>query len=327
MSISVALCSYNGERYIEKQLLSILNQEVGVDEIVICDDGSNDSTITIVRQLSEAHPEVKWRIEVNHPNLGVTFNFEKAIKLCEGDFIFLSDQDDLWKANKTKLILQYFTKNEERQVVFTDAELIDGDGHILSNYSLLDAVGLLPNMSLWNAGLELEILKRVNRATGATMAFRKEFKSKILPFSRDAVALHDEQMAVTASLFGALGVMAEKLISYRQHGNNVIGVSPNNWIYTHTAPPNLLAEIVEPLPFNDDWAKYISSSSKLKFYQFRLNNYSSIKGKIRLLFSVFDYKRNYTQYWAAFFLSDFLYGISSTLRQKMLSYMNVAKRV
>jgi glycosyltransferase involved in cell wall biosynthesis len=95
MKLSVAMCTYNGAQYIEKQLLSILNQELPINEIVICDDGSNDDTLEKVENIAANYQDVAWKILQNAPQLGVTKNFEKAITLCTGDIIFLSDQDDI----------------------------------------------------------------------------------------------------------------------------------------------------------------------------------------------------------------------------------------
>lgn len=324
MKLSVALGTFNGARYIQQQLTSILEQEVKVHEIIVCDDGSSDSTIQIVNQMKALYPDVDWKIVVSQQNRGVLRNFEMSLSLCTGDIIFLSDQDDIWKPQKTREILQFFEKNKNWQVVFTDADLIDDKDQVLTTHSLLDAVGLLPNIALWEAGLNVEILMKRNRATGATMALHRSFLRNCLPFNTKG-PLHDEQIAVIASLMGKLGVITERLISYRQHGNNVIGVPCNSWVYTNDAPPNLLSQIVEPIPLTPFWIENMQGRSRFRFYQYRIKNYTTIKGKILLLLSVRKYKKYYSVFWLAFFLSDFLYGISAMLRQRLLSSMNVSK--
>ena len=112
MKLSVALCTYNGEKYIKEQLESILNQTVAIDEIIICDDRSNDKTTAIIEQFQAEYPD-KISLHKNHANLGSTKNFEKSISICTGDYIFLSDQDDIWKANKVEKIIQYFLLNHQ----------------------------------------------------------------------------------------------------------------------------------------------------------------------------------------------------------------------
>ena len=105
--ISVALCTYNGEKYLHQQIDSILNQTVPVHEIVVCDDGSNDQTSKILTQYQTKFPEV-FKIHFNTENLRSVKNFEKAISLCTGDIIFLSDQDDIWEENKVEVFIKYF---------------------------------------------------------------------------------------------------------------------------------------------------------------------------------------------------------------------------
>lgn len=127
MKTSVAMCTYNGAKYIREQLDSILNQSHLVDEIVICDDGSIDETIEIIKRIKR-NTAIPISIYINEPHLGVNLNFEKAIKLCQGDIIFLSDQDDIWEENKVDTIIGYFSTHEDKNVVFGDAVLINRGG-------------------------------------------------------------------------------------------------------------------------------------------------------------------------------------------------------
>lgn len=100
MKLSVALCTYNGESFLQQQLDSILQQELSVDEIVICDDGSTDRTISIIESYKQRYHYPTFILEQNKKNKGVRKNFEYAISLCSGDIIFLSDQDDVWQCEK-----------------------------------------------------------------------------------------------------------------------------------------------------------------------------------------------------------------------------------
>jgi len=95
MKISVAMCTYNGSRFLENQLNSIGAQEVQPFELVICDDGSTDSTVQIIEAFRET---VSFPVHLhrNSTNLGSTRNFQEAIELCRGDIIALCDQDDYW---------------------------------------------------------------------------------------------------------------------------------------------------------------------------------------------------------------------------------------
>src|SRR3989339_673267 len=99
MNISIAMCTYNGEKYIEQQLNSFLTQTILPNELVICDDCSKDKTIEILQEFSKK-AKFPVRIYLNEKNLGSTKNFEKAIGLSKGDIIFCSDQDDVWHNQK-----------------------------------------------------------------------------------------------------------------------------------------------------------------------------------------------------------------------------------
>src|SRR3954468_8143226 len=93
--ISVAMCTYNSERFVGEQLASIRNQTRPPDELVICDDGSSDGTMEHVARYAESAP-FEVRVHVNERNLGSTKNFEQAIGLCEGQIVVMSGDDDVW---------------------------------------------------------------------------------------------------------------------------------------------------------------------------------------------------------------------------------------
>ncbi len=214
--ISVALCSYNGEKYIEEQIESILAQTVPVDEIIVCDDRSKDRTIEVVnRKKRENTGKAEIRLYVNETSLGVTKNFEKALSLSRGDIIFLSDQDDVWIGNKVQSILDIFNKDKDCQLVFTDAYLVDASGKDLGkslwelthppvkdNYNIRDFLGL-------------------RFVTGATVALRKEVLDHAMPIPE--CWIHDAWLAMNASVYGDVKSIDKKLIMYRQHEKNVIG--------------------------------------------------------------------------------------------------------
>jgi glycosyltransferase involved in cell wall biosynthesis len=97
MKISIALCTYNSSKYLREQLKSLEEQTLKADEVVICDDKSDNDTMQIINEYKD---KLNIKLTVNKTNLGVTKNFERAISLCEGDIIFLCDQDDVWNKNK-----------------------------------------------------------------------------------------------------------------------------------------------------------------------------------------------------------------------------------
>ena len=123
--VSVCIATYNGEKYLRQQIESILPQLSKEDEIVISDDCSTDRTVEILKVFNDE----RIKIFVNESNLGVVENFENAIKQSIGEYVFLSDQDDVWEPYKVESIISYFNVNKSIQVVFTDALLIDLSGN------------------------------------------------------------------------------------------------------------------------------------------------------------------------------------------------------
>ena len=105
LKISVAMASYNGEKYIKEQIRSILENLDEHAELVISDDGSTDETVAIVKEMARNDKRVKL---IFGPGKGIKKNFEYAIANCTGEYIFLSDQDDIWAKNKVKVVMQTF---------------------------------------------------------------------------------------------------------------------------------------------------------------------------------------------------------------------------
>lgn len=222
--LSVALCTYNGERYITTQINSILCQSHPVDEIVVCDDGSTDKTIDVLESIRDKSP-VEIRIHKNTINLGVCANFEQAVNLCNGDIIFLSDQDDIWIPDKVKTIVSWFETHPQKSVVFTDATLITEDDKEYSNKSLWDCIGFNKKMRRYfDKGLSLESFF-INKATGATMAIRKEISFPFSQYCNNDNVLHDYCIALKALDNNRLGYIDKPLIQYRLHGNQQAGIS------------------------------------------------------------------------------------------------------
>ena len=117
MKISVAICTFNGEKFLQEQINSILEQTLKVDEIVICDDCSTDNTWDILKDYKTNNPSL-FQIHRNEINLKSNKNFEKAIGLCTGCYIFLSDQDDIWKNDKVEKTLAVLIKIQKLKVFF-----------------------------------------------------------------------------------------------------------------------------------------------------------------------------------------------------------------
>ncbi|MGO4105224.1 glycosyltransferase family 2 protein [Leifsonia sp. YAF41] len=227
--VSVALCTYNGARFVAEQVLSILGQTQAVDEIVVSDDGSTDDTLLIV-EATVSH----WRAE--HPGrllglrvlrnvtpLGVTANFEQALAACAGDLLALSDQDDLWHPQRIELMVAEFARRPELLLLNTEARLVDENGRPLGQ-NLLDTLGVSDvDREAVHAGRAIDTLLRRNIVTGATTMLRRELFERARPFPASWV--HDEWLAIVAAATGEMDFLDEPLLDYRQHSANQIGAS------------------------------------------------------------------------------------------------------
>ncbi|GAB1401189.1 hypothetical protein MASR1M68_01000 [Elusimicrobiota bacterium] len=216
MKISIALCTYNGAKYLEEQLKSLAEQTLKADEVVVCDDNSSDNTVAI---LNEYKDKLNIKLTVNKTNLGVTKNFEQAISLCSGDIIFLCDQDDVWDKNKVKIMTD---KMQDEKIGFCCCDGIITDENLkqTADYTLWNTSGLskidLNKFSAYNL---------INNYcfTGMATAFRSSLKKYILPISKNAV--HDEWLAFIAVCVSKVVFVEQKLVFYRQHNNQQIGIN------------------------------------------------------------------------------------------------------
>lgn len=224
-TLSVALCTHNGAAYVEEQVRSILNQSRLPTEVVVSDDASTDGTVGIVRRVWAQHAPaaVQLRIITNSVALGVSKNFEQAVSACAGDVIALSDQDDVWAPRRVEVMIAEFARRPELSLLFTDARLVDASGDPLT-VSLFQALEISEaELQTVTRGTGFDTLLRRNLATGATMMFRRSLLQQALPFPEAWV--HDEWLAIIASVVSTVGWLPERLIDYRQHGANQIGVA------------------------------------------------------------------------------------------------------
>jgi glycosyltransferase involved in cell wall biosynthesis len=221
--ISVALCTYNGEKYLPEQLESILHQTVPVQEIVVCDDGSNDRTLAVLSEFA-ARVSFPIRIHQNETNLGSTKNFEKCLSLCEGDIIFLCDQDDVWRADRVEKQAGYLRENPGMDAVFSNAIVID-DNSRPTQSMIWDQIEFTEDpQKLWKAGKAHEILFGGFVVTGATLALRRSCLKRLMPFPTHVPKLiHDAWIALALSLEKKIDFINEPLISYRMHNSQQVG--------------------------------------------------------------------------------------------------------
>ena len=205
MKISIALATYNGGKYLQDQLDSFLNQERIPDEIVVCDDASNDETLAMLDAFQKVSPfEVK--VFKNETNIGYTKNFEKALSLCTGDIVFFSDQDDVWLPNKISIIENLFNDKPNASVIIHDAELVN---------EALDSTGLTKLGQIHSGGYTDK-----DFVTGTLSAIHKDILNIVLPFPDGIACGHDGWVHTISGLVGRRIIIRDVLQKLRRHSSN-----------------------------------------------------------------------------------------------------------
>lgn len=213
--ISVCMSVYNGERYILRQVDSILKQLDLDDEVIVYDDHSTDNTLSILVSIGDQ----RIKIIRSEKNNGFLYGFQCAIDAAKGEYVFLSDQDDIWLPSKVQVVMEYFDKGAD--CIIHDAIVMDDVGKII-NHSLFNIVGST-NKSYKN------FLK--NTATGACMAFRANIISKFMPIPANAI-YHDRWIVIILALkLCRVFTIPEKLIYYVRHEKNVTCLKRNSILH------------------------------------------------------------------------------------------------
>jgi glycosyltransferase involved in cell wall biosynthesis len=219
--ISVALCTYNGETFLPAQLASMQQQTRLPDELIICDDCSTDNTIAVVRDFAAFAPFPVTIVENTH-TLGSTKNFEKAMQLCSGDLIALSDQDDLWRPDRLAHSERELNDHPEAGLVFSDGEIMNEQGQPTGE-RMWPSAQFSPQFALELLAGDYDLLFKYRFVTGATVMFRAPLRSACLPLPAQWV--HDEWLAAIVPALAEIRPIAEPLIFYRRHASQQIGLS------------------------------------------------------------------------------------------------------
>ena len=224
-TVSVALCTHNGARYVAEQVRSICAQHECLPlEIVLSDDASGDATVAVVRDTLAAcgmAQHIALTVFENRPALGVVRNFQQAVSACRGELIALCDQDDVWHAGRLARMAAAFAARPDLLLLHSDAQLVDGQLQPLGQ-TLFQGLEARPDeIAGIQRGEALAVLMHRNLVTGATTVFRRRLLDLALPFPTEWV--HDEWLAALAAAMGAMDVIDDPLIDYRQHGANQIG--------------------------------------------------------------------------------------------------------
>ena len=207
--ISVCMAAYNGARYIDEQLRSILPQLGAGDEVVIVNDASTDDTCARIRAAGDS----RIRLIEHTVNQGVVSTFEDALRNASGDLLFLADDDDIWAPDKVERFVAAFAQIEQVQLVTSAVSLIDSDGRPFRD-ARWDRDGRFVR------GLMANILR--NHYQGAAMAFRASLLARVLPFPRGRSYLHDVWIGTVNDRYrGGVTYLPEPLLIYRRHPANL----------------------------------------------------------------------------------------------------------
>jgi len=204
--VSIALCTYNGSRFLAQQLDSLLAQTHPRLEIVVVDDASTDDTVAILENYARRDPRIQ--VSVNEVNVGFAQNFDRALACCRGVFIAPCDQDDIWLPEKVSALVAAI---DGRALAYCDSTLVDEQGqptgqrmsHIVPMHSTDDPVAFAFG----------------NCVSGHAMLFRRELMALARPVP--AEFFYDWWIAAVAASAGGIVYVAQSLVLYRQHGTNV----------------------------------------------------------------------------------------------------------
>jgi len=205
--VSIALCTYNGQRFLSRQLDTLISQDYPNIEIIVVDDCSTDKSCDILERYARRDQRIK--LFRNDKNIGYVRNFERAIKLCNGDLIALSDQDDLWEPTKLSVMVNAIDDNI---MVYHDSDFIDernrriGNNTMASKFRMYEGESCIPFIMS-------------NCISGHATVFRREMIKYIFPFAHDNY--HDWWISYVAFNVGKVKFVDQVLVHYRQHSNSV----------------------------------------------------------------------------------------------------------
>lgn len=219
-NIDILLATYNGEKYIEEQIESILNQTYKNINLIISDDCSTDNTRKILTEYTQKDKRIT--VYFQNENQGYIKNFEFLLKQVKNPYYMLSDQDDVWLPEKVEKSIKTL-KEKNVDFVFGDLEVVDQNLNTI--YSSFGDFMLL-NRKIKRCINSYKLNYLYNCVTGCTILGKSSFIKEILPIpSKSKYVVHDYWMGLIMSLKGKIAYIPEKYIKYRQHGNNQIGTN------------------------------------------------------------------------------------------------------
>ncbi len=270
--ISVVLCTYNGAKYIEAQLASILAQTYAVAEIIVVDDVSSDDTMAVVERAAARDSRIS--LSQNRFNIGFTSNFESALQMAKHDYIAISDQDDIWHHQKIEKMMAAFAP--DAAAIYCDSVRFTKDIPInpIKNKS-----------SRHVAGTDVRKLAMYNTVSGHALIIRKSLLEKALPIP--SAVYYDWWLALQAVTSGGLQYLDEILVYQRAHDNNVtiaknasskeLRNSYRTMLRTHLQAFVQIASLSEKdktffIDFAKHWSKMLKNGTSSGLFLFMLKN-------------------------------------------------------
>ncbi len=247
MKVSIALATYNGEKFLQKQLDSLITQTQLIDEIVITDDCSSDNTVKIILNFIKSNPKIKFSFEINKANQGYIRNFYTTLKRTSGDIIFLCDQDDIWLPHKVKTLCSLFKSNKNISAISTAYEFMNAKDEkvVVPDFSGIQHCLLVKKDLKENECThvsEYEVI-RANPSPGCTCAITSKLKDFYVE-NASLLIPHDWEINMYAAKFCGLYFYNDSLIRYRIHQNNTIGIK--------YYPPHIKKFFTDNCSFSDD---------------------------------------------------------------------------
>lgn len=220
--ISVVMATFNGEKFLHKQLDSICNQTLKPDEIVISDDNSSDTTKIIIQSYMKK-TRIPIRFFCNIERLGYASNFRRALQYAQGDIIFLSDQDDIWDEKKIEICKKFFDEHEKALALSTAYQIIDGNDRIIKS-------GIIyKNFSVAKVKkIKWKLFLRHPKYPGMAMTIRRKLLNEVDLSTKCEELPHDWQLNQNASYQNEMYFLNVILVQYRQHQDNTAGTLANN---------------------------------------------------------------------------------------------------
>ncbi|RXT04507.1 glycosyltransferase family 2 protein [Ammoniphilus sp. CFH 90114] len=285
--VDILLSTYNGSKYLNELLSSIINQTYKEWRLIIRDDGSTDDTMNLIRNYSEKHPK-KISIIYDHRNLGPSLSFSELLKYCDANYIMFCDQDDVWLNNKIELTIEKMHLLEREfpskpLLLHTDLLVVDEHLQLISK-----SFWHYQNLNSTNKNLNHLLVQNI--VTGCTMMINKRLKELACPIPNHAI-MHDWWIGLVASLYSGIHHMNVPLILYRQHSENNTGAKKYSLKYL-ASKYGKVNESIKRI-FNQGASFKIRFNSQLNIDQARmLDCFIDLVNKNRIyrLISIFKYR-------------------------------------